>query len=104
MSTQTSHGPILGGHREKVTVSLRPERVRFADRRARERGMSRSEVIDLMIAEAEDREIDALMVAGYRAMAPENVELAEDGMGSFWDVIRDDPAWSGAPGSPSAER
>lgn len=91
------------GRREKVTVTLRPETVEYADRKAREHGVSRSEVIDTMIAETEEREIDALMIAGYRAMAQENLGLAEEGMESFWDVIKDDAAWPNAPEKPRAE-
>ena len=90
--------------REKVTVTLRPERVAYADLKARERGVSRSEVIDSILAEAESREIDALMVAGYQAMAHESLELAEEGMESFWDIIKGDSDWPGTPERPLAER
>jgi metal-responsive CopG/Arc/MetJ family transcriptional regulator len=104
VNTHNGDRAMFGARREKVTVTLRPERVQYADRKARERGVSRSEVIDEMIAEAEEREIEALMVAGYKAMAQENLALAEEGMESFWEVIKDDPAWPDAPERPSAER
>ncbi len=104
MNTYGSHFAMFEVRREKVTVTLRPEQVEYADRKARERGVSRSEVIDEMIAQAEEREIEALMVAGYKALAQENLELAEEGMESFWDVIKDDPAWPEAPERPSGER
>lgn len=92
MNTHTSHKPMSEARREKVTVTLRPERVAYADRKAQDRGVSRSEAIDALIAEAEAREIEALMVAGYKALAQENLKLAEEGMESFWEVIKDDPA------------
>ncbi len=56
-------------------------------RKARERRVSRSEIIDAALADAEEREVEALMIAGYKAMARENAELAEEGMESFWEVI-----------------
>lgn len=85
--------PPLEAVREKVTVSLHAESLGYADRKAHERGISRSEVIDAALAEAEEREIGALMIAGYKAMAHENAELAEEGMESFWEAIKDEPNW-----------
>jgi hypothetical protein len=83
--------------REKVTITLRRASVAYADRKSRERGISRSELIDRVLAEAEEREIEALMAAGYQAMAGENAELAEEGLESFWEVLQDDSDWPTAP-------
>jgi|GEM_PF-754715 len=83
--------------RERVTVTLCPESVAWADRKARELGISRSELIDGLLASAQRREIAEQMAEGYRAMAKENRTLAEEGMESFREVIGDDPAWSVAP-------
>ena len=77
MKTRRITTPSLGTSRERVTVTLRPESLAYADRKARERQVSRSEVIDAALAEAEERDFDALMIAGYKAMARENAELAE---------------------------
>ncbi|TAK34847.1 MAG: hypothetical protein EPO21_08185 [Chloroflexota bacterium] len=103
MNRRTGRAPSSEGRREKVTVTLRPESVEYADRKARERGVSRSEAIDAMIAEIEEHEIEALMVAGYKTMAQENLDLSEEGMESFWEVIKEDAAWPDAPEKPSAE-
>jgi hypothetical protein len=90
--------------REKVTVTLRPESLAYADRKARERQVSRSEIIDSALAEAEEREVEALMMAGYKAMAKENAEVAVEGMESFWEIIKDDPIWPDAPETNAATR
>ena len=104
MNRHTSYVSSFERRREKITVTLRPQSVEYADRKARERGVSRSEAIDAMIAETEEREIEDLMVAGYKAMAQENLELAEEGMESFWEVVKEDAVWPSAPEKPSAER
>jgi hypothetical protein len=44
------------------------------------------------------------MIAGYTAMARENAELAEEGMESFWETIKNDPIRSGAPEGTNATR
>lgn len=69
----------------------------YADQKAKEWGFSRSELIDALLAEAEEREIPALMIAGYQALARENVAVAEEGLESFGEVIDDDGAWPDAP-------
>ena len=102
MKKHAGYVPSLEGHREKVTVTLRPRSVEYADRKARERGVSRSEAIDAMIAETEEREVETLMVAGYKSTAQENIELAEEGMESFCEVIKEDSAWPDAPERPNA--
>ena len=97
MATSTKLISRREAHRAKVTVTLHPERVRYADRKAQERGLSRSEVIDVLLAEAEERETSALMIAGYRAMANENVELAEEGLESFGEILEEDGGWPDTP-------
>lgn len=47
--------------------------------------------------DAAEREVEALMIAGYKALARENLELAEEGMESFWQIIKNDPEWTNAP-------
>lgn len=104
MKRSSSLVPRLGARREKVTVTLRPETLAYTDRKAREQKLSRSEIIDALLAEAAEREVRQLMIAGYKAMARENAELAQEGMESFWDVIKDDPAWPDAPEETDAAR
>lgn len=104
MSRHRGSSPTLDVSREKVTVTLRPESLAYADRKARERQVSRSEIIDAALAEAEEREVEALMIAGYTAMARENAELAEEGMESFWEIIKNDPIWPDAPEETDATR
>ncbi len=103
MGKRTRDVPKLELPRAKVTITLRRDRLAYADRKARERDVSRSEMIDAMIAEAEEHEIEGLMVAGYKSMAQEDLQLAEEGMESFWEVIEHDPEWPGAPERSRAE-
>jgi metal-responsive CopG/Arc/MetJ family transcriptional regulator len=63
----------------KVTVSMPQHLLEYADRLARERGISRSGVFCQLLAREETEELHALMAEGYREMAEENRRLAEEG-------------------------
>jgi len=52
--------PTIETPRAKVTVTRRPDSLAYADRKARERGVSRSEIIDAALAEAADREVSPI--------------------------------------------
>ncbi|HEX5415620.1 MAG TPA: hypothetical protein VFZ25_08130 [Chloroflexota bacterium] len=83
--------------RERVTVTLTPESLAWADRKSQEQGISRSELIDRLLLDAERRETAELMAEGYRAMAAENRALAEEAMESFHEALAHDSPWPNAP-------
>ncbi|MBI2917662.1 MAG: hypothetical protein HYY01_06665 [Chloroflexi bacterium] len=62
----------------KVTISLPKALLQFADRLAKERSISRSEVIADLLKRAERERIEAAMAEGYREMAEENRREAEE--------------------------
>ena len=66
--------PTIETPREKVTVTRRPDSLAYADRKARERGVSRSEIIDAALAEAADREVSPIGQLSAEKMA--EVDLA----------------------------
>lgn len=62
----------------KVTISLPQELLDAADRLAKEWSTTRSGVIAQLIDREEEARIKALMIEGYRAMAEENRQEAEE--------------------------
>ncbi len=62
----------------KVTISLPQKLLDFADELARERSVSRSEVIAELLRREEEARINELMAEGYREMAEENLRMAEE--------------------------
>jgi len=77
-----STGPI-----QKVTVSLPRELVAFADRRAAERGISRSKLIADLLADYKMGEEDALAAEGYQFFAQEAEEFAEASQSAVSEVL-----------------
>jgi metal-responsive CopG/Arc/MetJ family transcriptional regulator len=65
------------GRTNRITISLSPELVRFADRLAAEKKMSRSKVLSSCLQEAAEKQHIADMAEGYRAMAKQNKEMAD---------------------------
>lgn len=61
---------------EKITVSLPPELVRYAERRAAEMGRNRSQIIAEAIADLRAQEADELAREGYAFYASESEEFA----------------------------
>jgi metal-responsive CopG/Arc/MetJ family transcriptional regulator len=65
----------MGASIKKVTISLHAELVDYADALARNLGMSRSAVIQDLLAERRARERDALAREGYRFYSTEASEF-----------------------------
>ncbi|MBF8265534.1 MAG: CopG family transcriptional regulator / antitoxin EndoAI [Dehalococcoidia bacterium] len=82
---------MRGQHVAKVTVSISKELLDFADSMAKEESISRSEVIAKLIKKEEKARIEALMAEGYREMAEENRQEAEEWLEVTREVaLRDD--------------
>lgn len=64
-------------NKERVTLTLTPELVSFADEKAARTGGNRSQVVDQLLAEDRAREEAALAAEGYRFFNREAVEFAE---------------------------
>ena len=77
----------------KVTISLPKDLLSLADRLARERSTSRSEVIAKLLEKEEQARIEALMEEGYREMAEENRRLAEEAFQLTSEVILRNTRW-----------
>ncbi len=61
----------------KITISLPGHLLEYADRRANQTQLSRSQVISAALAEAEAQERARLAAEGYRFYAGESQEFAE---------------------------
>jgi len=61
----------------KITVSLPSHLLEYADRRASQSQVSRSQVISAALADAEAQELARLAAEGYRFYAGEALEFAE---------------------------
>lgn len=61
---------------EKITLSLPKDLVRYADMRAAELGVSRSQLIGEAVAQARSREEEALAREGYAFYRHESEEFA----------------------------
>ena len=60
----------------KITISLPADLVEYADRRAREQGTSRSQVIGQALADLQAQEEEQLAAEGYRFYAQEAADFA----------------------------
>ena len=69
--------PKVRRNKEKVTLTLTPELVSFADEKAARTGSNRSKVIDELLAQDKKREEEELAAEGYRFFNREAVEFAE---------------------------
>ncbi len=75
---------------EKVTISLPESLVRYANQRARQLGISRSQVIaDALIAQ-QARETEELAAEGYRFYAEEARAFAAASAPAVAEALRDD--------------
>lgn len=71
----------------KVTISLPTHLLEYADRKAEEKGSSRSQLLAEFIAEMKAKEQQELAAEGYRFYAKEATEFAEVSMPAFHEVI-----------------
>ena len=77
----------------KVTISLPPSVLKFADLLAREKSTTRSGVIaDLLEKEGRAR-TEAHMAEGYREMAEENGRLAEESFPLVSEALEGNTRW-----------
>jgi metal-responsive CopG/Arc/MetJ family transcriptional regulator len=74
----------------KVTLSLPPDLVSFADQVAESRGTNRSRVIADFIAEYQAQQRDALAAAGYRFYAAEAEQFAAAILSATVEALGDD--------------
>lgn len=71
----------------KVTLSLPADLVRYADTRAAELGVSRSQLISEAVAERRAREQEELAREGYEFYARESKEFAAAALNGFSEVL-----------------
>ena len=76
------------GNKLKVTVTIEESIVGEIDRASKERGESRSRVIETAIQEWRKRELDKQLIEGYRAMAKEDMETAEANLAAGEEVMK----------------
>ena len=74
----------------KITISLPPALVDFADRLARERSTTRSGVIAELVKKEERAQTEELMAEGYREMGEENRREAEEALNLTSETILGD--------------
>ena len=75
------------GNRLKVTVTIEESIVGEIDRVSKERGESRSRVIEIAVQEWRKRELDKQLIEGYQAMAKEDMETAEANLAAAVEVL-----------------
>jgi metal-responsive CopG/Arc/MetJ family transcriptional regulator len=67
----------------KITVSLSEHLISSVDHIARDRGISRSKLISILLEELVCKQQEELLSEGYREMANENMAFAEDSIGNI---------------------
>jgi len=67
----------MAGESVKLTVSLPQRLIAVTDEVAHEKKISRSRVISLCLQELAERRLRERMEEGYKAMAAENLQFAE---------------------------
>ena len=77
----------------KVTISLPRKLLDYADRVAKERATTRSNVFAELLEKEEQARIQALMDEGYREMAEENRRLAEESFPTASELLRKTTRW-----------
>ena len=75
----------------KVTISLPPSLLKFADMLAHEKSMTRSRVIAGLLEKEEEARIQSLMAEGYLEMAEENLREAEESLNLTREVVLRNP-------------
>lgn len=73
--------------KEKITISLPRDLVRYADKKAAELGTSRSQVIAQALADKEEREEEALAAEGYGFYADEAREFAASSLNASSEAL-----------------
>ncbi len=73
--------------KEKVTVSLPRDLVRYADKKAAESGKSRSQLVAEALAEKKAREELELAAEGYCFYAGESKEFADRSLGAVSEAM-----------------
>jgi predicted transcriptional regulator len=84
----------------KITIALPGELVEYADRLARSRGASRSQVISQALARQQESEQARLAAEGYQFYAGEATEFAEaslSAIGAAWHTPASDE-WNDSDG------
>jgi metal-responsive CopG/Arc/MetJ family transcriptional regulator len=76
------------GNRLKVTVTIEEAIVREIDRMAKERGESRSHVLEKAVQSWRERELEKELIEGYLAMAGEDAETAEVNLAAGVEVLK----------------
>ena len=71
----------------KITISLPPNLLEFADRQAERLQSSRSEIIGRALAQAKAAEEERLAAEGYRFYSQEASEFAKASARSFAEVV-----------------
>ena len=74
----------------KITISLPSDLLDYADRRASETRLSRSQVIGQALAEAQALEQARLAAEGYRFYAGESIEFADSSAQAVADAFSTD--------------
>jgi len=74
---------------EKVTISLPHELLGYADTRAAQQAVSRSQLIAELLAQSKQQEEDALATEGYRFYAQEAEDFAEISRQAVSEVVSD---------------
>ena len=77
----------------KVTISLPPPLLEFADLLAREKSTTRSGVIADLLEREEKARTEAYMAEGYREMAEENRCLAEESIPLVAEMLEGHTRW-----------
>lgn len=75
---------------EKITVSLPKDLVQFTDEVAKETKTNRSKVVSSCIREIADKRLRERMEEGYKAMAKENRQFANEAIKLALEVL---PEW-----------
>ena len=75
---------------QRITLSLPSDAIKFADEIARERRTSRSKVISSYLRELADKRLLEQMEEGYKALAKENRQFANEAINIAHEVL---PKW-----------
>ena len=74
----------------RITLSLPSDAIKFADEIAREKRTSRSKVISSYLRELADKRLLEQMEEGYKALAKENRQFANEAINIAHEVL---PEW-----------
>jgi len=77
----------MAGGAVKLTVSLPQRLIAVTDEIAREKKISRSRVISLCLQELAERRLRQRMEEGYKSMAKENLQFAEQSIDLAREVL-----------------